>query len=500
MQNLYTYKLVQQLIAAFLISILLAWGIVNALSLTNPVMIIGAAVLIMFILPTLGFVAWKLWLRYGLSKLLLYAFIVSSFIGPGLISLKVGPISLFPYRMLLPVAILIYLYYWIRTKSISLYGEEPVKPVLIFLLAWLGFALLSLLWSQSLMEGIKDIFFLSSGMFFIFLFITSFKRREDFSAILYTWVLVMMLMLAVGYWNYLTKQQLPVSRLTTMGAYVQHRPTAVFANENDYASYLALSFFFAFAILHRYRPGVRRMKSLLIRITAGFLVISTIFQIYVSESRANLLSLFIGIVFWFLFFTRLKEKRYMVILGMIGFAGAYLMSSNTINNIILTVWSQISSAFIPSNNTVASTDIRINLLKNALIFIADSFGMGIGAGNIEYYMKNYAVLPTDEIVNIHNWWAEIFVHYGIFIFIGYVLLYLWLIVSLYKLYRNSQLWMDKLITQALSTSLVAFSLASISPSSFMTLNYSWILIAFAASYINYRYKNKDKLKELASDE
>lgn len=500
MQNIHNLKFTQQLIAAFLISILLAWGIVSISSLTSTLLILSAAVLSLFILPVLISVTWKLWESFGLNRLLLYAFIVSSFIGPGLISLKVGPISLFPYRLFLPVALIIFLHNWFKSKSMTLYGKEPVKPVLIFLLGWIGFAVLSLLWVQSLSDGVKDIFFLVSGIFFIFLFTSLFNKREDYTALLYTWVLVMVIMVAIGYWNYLTKQQLPVSRLSTMGAYVQHRPTAVFANENDYASYLALSFFFAFAVFHRYKPGVLRIKSLFIRFAAGFLVLSAIFQIYVSESRANLLSLFLGLVFWFLFFTKLKEKRYLVILGLIGFTGMYIVLNDTINNILTQIGFQITSAFSPSDNAVASTDIRINLLKNAIIFIADSFGLGIGAGNIEYYMKNFAVLPTDEIVNIHNWWAEIFVHYGIFIFIGYLLLYLWLIVSLYHLYRDSEHWIDRMITQALSTSLVAFSLASISPSSFMTLNYSWILVAFAIGYINFRYKNKGKMKELNNNE
>ncbi|MFT9599861.1 O-antigen ligase family protein [Mesobacillus sp.] len=494
MQNIHNLKLIQQIIAAFLISILMGWVIVNALSIF---FIFGAAVTTLFLLLILVFAFRKLWLRYGLSKLLLYAFIVASFIGPGLISLKVGPISLFPYRLLLPVAILIYLYYWINNKRISLYGEEPVKPVLIFLFAWIGFALLSLLWAQSITDGVKDIFFLSSGIFFIFLFITSFNKREDYSALFYTWVIVMMFMLAIGYWNYLTKQQLPVSRLASMGAYVQHRPTAVFANENDYASYLALSFFFAFAVFHRYKPGKLNAVPILIRMTAGFLVLSAIFQIYVSESRANLLSVFIGLVFWFLFYTSLKEKRYIVLLGILSGILVMILFPEKIVSIFNTVGNQIMSAFVPSNNAEASTDIRINLLKNALIFITGSFGMGIGAGNVEYYMEHYAELPTAGIVNMHNWWAEIFVHYGIFIFIGYVILYLWLIFSLMKLYRiSSANWKDKMVVQALSTSLIAFSLASISPSSFMTLNYSWILIAFTIGYINFRYKTKDELKEI----
>jgi teichuronic acid biosynthesis protein TuaE len=500
MQNLHNLNLVQQLIAALLISILLAWGIVSILSLTSPLLLLGGAALSLFILPVLIFVAWKLWKRFGLNRLMLYAFIISSFIGPGLISLKVGPISLFPYRLFLPVALFIFLHSWYRSKRISLYGKEPVKPVLIFLLTWVAFAVLSLLWVQSLSDGLKDIFFLVSGIFFIFLFTFLFNKREDYIELLYAWVLVMGFMVAIGYWNYLTKQQLPVSRLSTMGAYVQHRPTAVFANENDYASYLALSFFFAFAIFHRYKPGVFRIKALFIRLAAGFLVLSAIFQIYVSESRANLLSLFLGLVFWFLFFTKQKEKRYLVTLGLLGFVGAYILLNDLMNGILQKVGSQIISAFSASENVVASTDIRINLLKNAFIFIADSFGLGIGAGNIEYYMKNFAVLPTDEIVNIHNWWAEIFVHYGIIIFIGYLLLYLWMIVSLFNLYRESENWIDRMTTQAVSTSLVAFSLASISPSSFMTLNYSWILVAFAIGYINFRYKNKGKLKELNNNE
>jgi teichuronic acid biosynthesis protein TuaE len=496
MQNLHNLKLIQQIIAAFLISILLAWSIVNPLSSISPLIILGAAVFTSFIIPVIFTVLRSLLQKFGLRRLLLYVFIVSSFIGPGLISLKVGPLSLFPYRLFLPFAIVIFLQIWLKSRSMSLYGKEPLKPVFVYMLSWISFALLSLLWAQSINDGVKDIFFLVSGIFFIFLFVTAFKKKEDYHALLYIWVLVMILMLAIGYLNYLTHYQLPVSRLSSMGDYVKHRPTAVFANENDYASYLALSFFFAFAVFHRYKPGKLKVKPIIIRLAAGFLGLSAIFQIYVSESRANLLSLFIGLVFWFLFYTSLKEKRYLVVLGIIAGISVMALFPDKLISILDTVGNQVVSALVPSNNEEASTDIRINLLKNALVFITGSFGMGIGAGNVEYYMAHYAEFPTAGIVNIHNWWAEIFVHYGIFIFIGYVILYLWLIFSLMKLYRISETWKDKMITQALNTSLVAFSLASISPSSFMTLNYSWILIAFTISYINFRYKTKGELKEI----
>ncbi|WP_210367184.1 O-antigen ligase family protein [Bacillus sp. REN3] len=500
MQNLYIHKVIQQLIAALLISILSGWVVVRALSSTSSMAIFGSAAILLFIAFILVLFTKSLLKRLGLKNLILYAFIASSFIGPGLLSLKIGPISLFPYRVLLPVALALFLLNWARSKNLSIFGREPVKPVLVFLFSWIIFALISLLWVQSLVEGVKDIFFLVSGIFFIFLFVFLFNKRKEYTSLLYLWIFVMIFMLMIGFWNYLTHQQLPVSRLYYMGAYVKHRPTAVFANENDYASYLALSFFFAFAVFLRFEPGKWQLKTILIRLVAGILMLSTIFQIYTSESRANLLALFVGLVFWFLLYTGKREKRIVILAGFAVFIPGIILFSSEILAAFNQIWQQVSSTFRPSYNEEASTDIRINLLKNALIFIAGSIGLGIGAGNIEYYMKHYAELPTAGIVNIHNWWAEIFVHYGIFIFIGYLFLYLWLMVSLYRLHRQSWNWKDRMITQALGTSLAAFFLASMSPSSFMTLNYSWILIAFAIGYINFRLKNKEEQKELSTNE
>lgn len=38
-------------------------------------------------------------------------------------------------------------------------------------------------------------------------------------------------------------------------------------------------------------------------------------------------------------------------------------------------------------------------------------------------MEQLAVLPTEVIVNMHNWWLEILTGYGLFIFMAYCLMY-----------------------------------------------------------------------------
>ncbi|WP_170843821.1 O-antigen ligase family protein [Mesobacillus persicus] len=297
----------------------------------------------------------------------------------------------------------------------------------------------------------------------------------------YIWLLVLTFMVILGFWNHFSLQHLPVSRLYDAAAYVRHRPTAVFTNENDYASYLALSFFFALGVLHR-------SKYIIIKFFSGFLLISCLYQILVSSSRANLLALLIGGAIWFLFFTSKREKRFLLFFGGFSFIIASLLFPDRILSAYSEVISQFSSFFVPADYADASNDIRINLLKNTLLFIANSVGMGIGAGNVESYIEKYALFPTAGTLNVHNWWAEVFLHYGFFVFVGYLLVYLWLMVKLYRIFKESITWEDKLIAQSLCTSLVAFSVASISPSSLMTLNYAWILFALAIAFINYWMK------------
>ncbi|MDQ0218432.1 O-antigen ligase domain-containing protein [Peribacillus cavernae] len=485
MGNVLPMKFIQQMFVALILSIALGWGVVYHFDAVIVSISLLAAGILLLLVP---FAFKQLIKRYSLGKPIIYLFVFSSFLGPGIISFRVGPISLFPYRILLPVAMLAALYYWLfKKEEHSIINRQPVKPVLLFLLGWLCFGFISLLWAESLIDGIKELVFLGLGIFLILLFTTFFNHRKDYTIVLYIWLTALLFIIVLGFWNHFTKQALPVSRMYDAPLYIRGRPTAVFKNENDLASFLALSVFLLLPFLHY-------SKRWMLKLIAVFMLLSSLYLINLTLSRANLLAVIIGALFWFLFFTTKKEKQYTLyavavvgIVGMVLFADRFLILFNDVFQTIL-------SLFQPSQNPSDSNDIRVNLIKNALLFLSNTFGFGIGAGNIEHFINSHAKYSTMGTLNLHNWWIEILVQYGFIAFAGYVITYIWMIVTLLKLFFKSTNNQDRSLSEALCTTIVVFSLASISPSSIMTLNYSWVLWAFAIGYINFRYKNDLKQK------
>ena len=156
--------------------------------------------------------------------------------------------------------------------------------------------------------------------------------------------------------------------------------------------------------------------------------------------------------------------------------------------------SSLSSVYDDEHNP----DVRKNLIKNGLYFTAQSAGFGVGAGNVEYYMEKYSIYPVGRTKNIHNWWVEILVNYGVFIFIGYVIMYISLFLNLWRVYRRIQTGTEKMICEALLMGLVSFFMASISSSSIIAFAPQWIFFGFALAFLNYtRIKALERLNPCA---
>jgi teichuronic acid biosynthesis protein TuaE len=144
----------------------------------------------------------------------------------------------------------------------------------------------------------------------------------------------------------------------------------------------------------------------------------------------------------------------------------------------LTTESSMDSGF-------GSVGIRLNLVRNCLVFLGHSFGFGVGAGNAEYYMQNFSVYDTQGITNPHNWWGEILTDYGLFIFVGYVLIYMSILYNLWRMRTKLSDGQEKMICEALLVGLVIFFFASMSSSSIMAFTPQWLFFAFALGFLNY---------------
>jgi len=414
-----------------------------------------------------------------LQKGLLYLAIVAGFIGSAFLTIPAGPIHIFPYRVLLPLLWLIF------AMGILLQGQVvlshiKVKPYLQFLVLWLVYAVLSLAWALSKVDAIRHIVFLFMAASVIFFVVYYFSNGKDLKRLYYLWLAALGGLLLVGFWEHLTGQHLSMS-----GFYGETRarfmfmPTGVSRNPNDFATYLALSVPFVLALI-RYRRGIfTRSVGLAALLASLYLLLAT-------YSRANYLAVILELLFLFMFLFRLKAKFKTVILGGLLILALVIALPGPTQRITGTISEEIESITSPWSLTYGSTGVRINLIRNSFIFLARTGGFGVGAGNAEYWMGNFPVYNTRGITDPHNWWNEILVNYGIFIFAGYVLLYLGLIRRLYEIYPHLSDRTERMIDEALLVALVGFFFASISASSIMTLRFQWFLFAFALAFLNYQ--------------
>ncbi len=349
----------------------------------------------------------------------------------------------------------------------------PYKSIFLFLIFWIILALTSLIWAKSLTLGIKNVFYLSLGISLVFIITFFFTKLKHYVTFFYLWIGMLVLLVMLGFWNHLTQQHLSVSRINDLAEYMQSVPTAVFGNENDYASYLAISIFFVVSM-------IKYQRNWFIKLMGLALVLASIYIIYVTSSRANYISILLGFGVWLLLYggKKLKAVAFSALI-----AGVFLVGTLFYTK-VMTVLMKIKSEVFVTNDG-GSIDVRTNILKNVYAYFEGSYGFGVGAGNAQYYLKNHAIYPIDIFSNVHNWWAEIMVNYGAIVIAGYLAMYVSVLYILFTISKKKTDTKISMISEALTTSLVVFSLASISPSSILTLNYHWMLFAFAIGFIVY---------------
>jgi teichuronic acid biosynthesis protein TuaE len=413
-----------------------------------------------------------------------YLFIISAFFGPAILSYSIGPFSLFPFRILFPIMALVFLYLYFK-DSVFTWNRIHTKKVLMLLLFWIVYAFLSLLWVKSISQGIMDLIFLSMGIGIIFFIVFLSTRKKHFQYLYIIWISSFVVILGIGIINHVLKIHLPISRIYSANPIYSYIPTSVFVNENDFASFISLSVFFILS-------GILYFKNILFRTVGILLILVSMYMLEVTSSRANILAVFIGLGFWFLFLTETKLKIKLLFWSTLGAGVVAVLFFDKVESLFNAVFQLVSSLIVTSGSDETSTDIRINLLKNSMIFLQNTFGFGVGTGNSDFYMKNFAEYSTGNIVNVHNWWIEILVNYGVVIFTLYCLFYFYLLKELYVINRNipeqSHL---KLFSIALLLAMVVFPLSSVSPSSQIALNYFWVLYGFVIAFINY-YRVNDQ--------
>jgi teichuronic acid biosynthesis protein TuaE len=412
--------------------------------------------------------------EHATSKVLLssmmYLLIASTFLNQELLSISTGFFTLFVYRLLLIGSIVVFLAHAGKIGGFySQWESMQVKGTLFFLLFWLAYAGTSLLWSWSVVEGIKYLLLLGIGLLFIFLAVFTFTRVRQMIAFHSIWLLMSTALIVIGLVNHFARIQLPTSTLFGGPEYKQAYPTAVFTNQNDFATLLAISFFF-------YLAAGRNYRARWIRFFCFALAALSLWLIYLTESRASLLGVVAGSAFYLFLMVPEKRKKAVLWTGFIAAAGGLLVLFGK----LLEKWQSFLSfteGYVVNENP-ASNSVRVHLLQSSWHYLTESFGMGVGTGNLSVYLENRPILNTDSIFEVHNWLAEITGNFGLLIGAGYLAMYLALFISLMRLYSRHAGRKTQLLVETCLTAQIAFLISSISPSSVSNLYYHWVFLGF----------------------
>jgi len=412
-------------------------------------------------------------------KYFLMLLVASVFLGTEILAIPTPAAQLTIYRICALSVILLIAYFFVQKNTHIKIKKNSYATfsVAVFVFWWLWSAV-SILWVEDIGLWLQALFLLTLGISSIIgLYLWTQNMRDWVDLIKATWVMMSLLVL-LGYYEIITNHYIfaDLGKLDKYNTFASQPLTRIpithFENQNDFATML-LAYLTVSLILYYITPhALKRIGYLVSGLLGSYLI-------YRSGSRLILLSLILYVICLIAlnFKWDLKRKHYVlsgltiIVLGVL--AVMYVPAvQDVLDTMIYT-----SSADIVTGDTG-----RVNLLRNGVIFLAATFGMGVGAGNIEAWMANYRFLPTQNIINMHNWWGEILVGYGLIVFVLYVLAYGLLIYRLFQI-RKVQTKRRKNITNQLITFLIVYIFASITSSNNMLIEWHWVFFGLIIAYI-----------------
>ncbi|MBC7231554.1 MAG: O-antigen ligase family protein [Actinobacteria bacterium] len=421
----------------------------------------------------------------SIERILAYMAVISGFLGSAVLTFEVGTFALFPLRILLIALWFAFCIGYLAHCPRELSNVNRIKGFMIFLIVWLMFAIVSVTWAHSTFDAIRNITFLTTGISLIFFHAYYFDNENDLRRLFNIWIGALIALLLIGLWENITGHHLPISGYSkerllllhpAVASQVRYRPTGTFNNPNDYATFISICIPFAISL-------TRYNKRISLKILGVLCVLLGIYLILKAQSRGNLLAVFLELSVMFLFLLKNYRKIGFILFILLFVVVLYLAFPMIASTTITEVQESTSSLMFELPVQGGQGTTRWNLARNSISFFVSTYGLGVGAGNAEYWMEYRPKYYTHGITNPHSWWLELLVNYGVLVFFGYLFFYYNILLYLWKAYKRLEGIM-KMICEALLLSLVGFTIASWSSSSVMALAPHWLMISFSLASIS----------------
>lgn len=417
-------------------------------------------------------------------KKLINLMVLSVFFGTQILALNIG-FKLSLYRILfLAVACVFSVMLLNNDERVRFYPRKVSSLYTLFYGWWVLYSLLSIFWAQSMAGWIKANIFVGIGAISILFIHTFVKEKRDLLRIFKCIVLGVCMHIGLGVLELLTGKYIWASEhfITKYQPgsknFFTRIPISIYPNQNDYATVLLMGTFFMIILFRDSKKLVKKVFYLIAWLISVFLINQT-------DSRANMLALFIGLsAMLFVYLTPLITRK-MVLVSSTFVASVALLIVGISSSVRTQVFGLLQMFSVNHEFGGTSNEMRVNLIRNGFVFLKDTLGFGVGAGNIEYWMKNEPPYQTGGISNMHNWWMEILTAYGIGQFVLYLMVYIAMVLQAYKYYRRSRDYFIRQTSLAIIGFLSAYTLSSISSASNIINEWQWLIFGIIIAFFSY---------------
>ncbi|WP_124728434.1 O-antigen ligase family protein [Staphylospora marina] len=335
----------------------------------------------------------------------------------------------------------------VRGNRFLLPETEPVRKATWLFAGWFAWSVLSLTWAADTAAAVRYTVFLGMMLGYALcfvLFVRSTRRLKHAAAVL---LVATGCLVFYGFFESITRYHLPVSRYRDTAA---PAVTSFFTNQNDFATALTLALPFLITALCLLRPGR------LLRWFLYVLLVLSLYGILATASRINTFFVLPVVVFaWLATLRRVLEpetiRRHLVrgtVTALLIVLAAGTLSGTLLHQggrdklaSVLGIFLDLSSGPMDLDELDAgvqegegtggrSITVRKYLLLYGFRFLHQSGYFGVGAGNVEHYMQGQKGIDK---TNIHNWWAEVLVNYGVVVFVFWMIFYASLWIRLWRL-------------------------------------------------------------------
>lgn len=403
---------------------------------------------------------------------IVYCLTASVFLGAHILSINtvVGEMSLYRLTMILTISYLIlnnlfnrnYLYFSNKSHNLE------IDFVFIF---WLLWAYISIIWVEDASRWFTAVYFVTFGILSILVISNSIQRYNTFRILLTIVFFMIVLNQFVGLFEVFTGRYF-FNDGAISGSFGLNNPLSIFRNINDFSTLMFTGVPVSLIVF-------TLDKRILYKTLASLSFLLSLLFILYTGSRGNQLALVLFFTTLFVLkFNDWKKYIFKAIIFLTIFIGVAFVVYLLLFDLRINFYNVVIKFF----EYEGSNTYRVNMLLNGLSFLTSTFGFGVGAGNIEHWMINYPIFNVDA-PNIHNWFFEILVGYGIIVFILYLFLYIYILWILFKSIKFTKSKNEYFISLYLFCFVIGFIVASISSASNIIIEWQWVFWGIIIGYV-----------------